>query len=51
MAPTTYLYMLDAKSGALIWKYDVAGRLHSTPCIVDGAIHVGSTNGYFYCFA
>jgi hypothetical protein len=25
-------------------------RTHSTACVVDGRIYVGSANGYFHCF-
>jgi outer membrane protein assembly factor BamB len=42
--------MLDADTGALIWKFDIEERSHSGAAIENGHIWVGGASGYFYCF-
>ncbi|KYK23266.1 hypothetical protein AYK21_02900 [Thermoplasmatales archaeon SG8-52-2] len=44
-----YLYCLDTKTGALIWKDFVPGA-GSDPCVADGKVILGSTYDYIYCW-
>ena len=39
---------VDAQSGALVWSVRLGGRIHSTPCVVDGRIYIGTDWGWFY---
>ena len=42
-----HLYSLDRKTGALEWKFQAMGPLHSTPAISDGLIYVTGCDSVF----
>jgi outer membrane protein assembly factor BamB len=42
------VYALDAKSGALKWKFQTGDVVHASPAIADGKLFVGSWDSYFY---
>jgi len=42
------VYSLDARSGALKWKFPTGNVVHSSPAYADGTIFVGSWDSYFY---
>jgi outer membrane protein assembly factor BamB len=41
---------LDAKTGALLWKYALTGRQPSDPIVVNGMVYFGGADGYLYAF-
>jgi outer membrane protein assembly factor BamB len=41
---------LDIKTGKSLWSYR-AGYINGSPIISEDRLYVGSTNGYYYCFA
>jgi outer membrane protein assembly factor BamB len=43
-----HVYALEAKSGALRWKFKTGDVVHASPAYADGAIFVGSWDGKFY---
>jgi outer membrane protein assembly factor BamB len=42
-----HLYALDRKTGALKWKFQAMGPLHSTPAISEGLIYVTGCDSVF----
>jgi outer membrane protein assembly factor BamB len=44
------LRVLDASTGAILWKYTGSEPFESAPAIARGIIYVGSTNGKVYAF-
>ena len=38
------LYALNAKTGAPMWGYKVAGRIDSSPAVANGVVYFGSSN-------
>jgi outer membrane protein assembly factor BamB len=42
------IYALDAKSGALRWKFAAGDVVHASPAVVDGKLYIGSWDSYFY---
>ena len=42
------LYALNAKTGALIWKYATGNGIEGTPAAADGVIYFGSSDHYVY---
>lgn len=42
------IYALDAKSGALKWKFQTGDVVHSSPAIADGILYIGSWDTYLY---
>ncbi|MES2462501.1 MAG: PQQ-binding-like beta-propeller repeat protein [Armatimonadota bacterium] len=44
------LTALDIKTGKSLWSYK-AGYIVGSPIISDDRLYVGSTTGYYYCFA
>ncbi|HUA14131.1 MAG TPA: PQQ-binding-like beta-propeller repeat protein [Verrucomicrobiae bacterium] len=42
------VYALDAKSGALKWKFATGDVVHSSPAIADGKLYIGSWDTYLY---
>ncbi len=44
----TYLYALDAGSGALKWKFQTGNYVTSSPAVSDGVIYFGSCDYYIY---
>ncbi|MCW4000117.1 MAG: PQQ-binding-like beta-propeller repeat protein [Candidatus Bathyarchaeota archaeon] len=45
----TYLYALDADSGALVWKFKTNDYIVSSPAVADGKVYTGGDDGYVYC--
>jgi outer membrane protein assembly factor BamB len=43
-----WVYALQPKTGALLWKSKTDNQLDSTPLIFDGAVFIGSTGGTLY---
>ncbi len=43
-----FVYALDARSGALRWRFATAGAVTSTPLVAKGSLYVGSHDGYLY---
>ena len=43
-----HIYAVDAKSGALRWKYKTGDVVHGSPAVCDGAVYLGSWDTYFY---
>jgi outer membrane protein assembly factor BamB len=43
------LYVIDAKSGEVNWKYDAGGSFTASPVVVDGQIIIGNGDGKLYC--
>ncbi len=44
----TYVYAVDAKSGALRWKFKTGGVVHASPALSGGTLYIGSWDTYFY---
>lgn len=44
----TYIYALDAASGAMRWKFKTGDVVHASPAISSGTLFVGSWDSYFY---
>jgi outer membrane protein assembly factor BamB len=44
-----HVYALQTHDGSLHWRYKTDGIVHATPAVADGAIFVGSFDGFFYC--
>src|SRR5581483_8673426 len=42
------VYSVNAKSGALNWKFKTGDVVHASPAIADGMVFVGSWDSYFY---
>ena len=42
------VYALDAKSGALRWKFETGNVVHASPAIAGGAVYIGSWDRYMY---
>jgi outer membrane protein assembly factor BamB len=42
------VYALDAKSGALKWKFQTGDVVHSSPAIANGILYIGSWDTYLY---
>jgi len=42
------VYALDAKTGALKWKFKTGDVVHASPAIADGMVFIGSWDSYFY---
>jgi eukaryotic-like serine/threonine-protein kinase len=42
------IYALDAKTGALKWKFTTGNVVHASPAIADGTLFLGSWDSYFY---
>ena len=42
------IYALNAKSGALKWKFQTGDVVHSSPAIADGILYIGSWDSYLY---
>lgn len=43
------VYSLDRLTGKLQWKFSTGGIVHASPVVADGAVLVGSFDGFFYC--
>lgn len=42
------VYALDAKTGALHWKFTTGSVVHASPAIDNGIVYIGSWDRYFY---
>ena len=42
------VYALDAKTGALAWKFATGNVVHASPAIAEGTVFIGSWDTYFY---
>lgn len=40
-----YLYCLDAQTGKQHWRYDMQAAVWGSPCVVDGKVLLGTTDG------
>jgi eukaryotic-like serine/threonine-protein kinase len=43
-----YVYALDAKSGALRWKFKTGNVVHASPTVANGVVYIGSWDSFFY---
>jgi outer membrane protein assembly factor BamB len=43
-----HLFAIDAVTGELKWCYKTGGPIFSSPAVVDGAVYIGSNDGYLY---
>lgn len=43
-----HVYALDAKSGALKWKFETANVVHASPAVADGTLYVGDYASRLY---
>ena len=48
---TNYMYALNYKNGALLWKSKVSGSIKSCPTIYNGIVYVGDELGNIYAFS
>jgi outer membrane protein assembly factor BamB len=42
------VYALDARTGALRWKFATGEVVHASPAVVHGTVFIGSWDSYFY---
>ena len=42
------VYALNAKSGAVVWKFKTGDVVHASPAIADGTLFIGSWDSYMY---
>jgi outer membrane protein assembly factor BamB len=42
------VYAIDARSGALVWRFATGNVVHASPAIADGVLYIGSWDRYFY---
>lgn len=42
------VYALDARSGAVQWKFATADVVHASPAIVNGTVYIGSWDSHLY---
>lgn len=45
----TYVYCLDANTGAIIWTHKTVGKIGSTPAVAAGKVYIGSADRNLYC--
>ena len=43
-----HVYAVDARSGALKWKFKTGDVVHSSPALSGGVVYIGSWDTYFY---
>lgn len=43
-----YVYALDVRTGALLWKFLTGNVVHASPAVADGLVYIGSWDRYFY---
>ncbi len=43
-----HIYCLNAKTGAVVWKFKTQDVVHASPAIYKGKVYVGSFDGHFY---
>lgn len=42
------LYVLDAMTGKLLWKYETTARIRAAPAVTENAVYLPSNNGVVY---
>lgn len=42
------VYALDARTGAVTWKFTTGNVVHASPAIAEGTVFIGSWDTYFY---
>jgi outer membrane protein assembly factor BamB len=42
------IYAVDAKSGAVVWKFPTKDVVHASPAIVNNTVFIGSWDSYLY---
>jgi len=42
------VYALDAKTGAVAWKFTTGNVVHASPAVADGVLYIGSWDSYLY---
>lgn len=45
-----HIYLLNASSGEVLWKYKTGAGIHSTPAVAGGRLYIGSKDGSLYVF-
>jgi outer membrane protein assembly factor BamB len=45
------IYSVDARTGALRWRFRTSGPVTSSPVVADGVIYIGSTDHRVYALA
>jgi outer membrane protein assembly factor BamB len=43
-----HIYALDARTGALRWKFKTGNVVHASPAVAGGLVYAGSWDTYFY---
>ena len=43
-----HVYALDARTGALKWKFETGNVVHASPAVANGMVYIGSWDTYFY---
>ncbi len=43
-----YVYALDARTGAMKWRFRTGDVVHASPALANGLLYVGSWDTYFY---
>ena len=44
----SYVYALDAGTGALRWMFQTGDVVHASPALADGTVYIGSWDSWFY---
>ena len=44
----SHVYALDARTGALKWKFKTGDVVHSSPAVVGGTVYIGGWDTFFY---
>jgi parallel beta-helix repeat protein len=47
---TGYTASEGPSSNTLLWSYETGGAISSSPCVSNGLVYIGSTDGSLYCF-
>ena len=47
----SFLYALDARTGAFKWSYLTGGEVRSSPAVVNGVVYFGSYDSKLYAFS
>jgi outer membrane protein assembly factor BamB len=42
------IYALNARTGALLWKYTTGNQVNSSPAVANGVVYVGSSDYNVY---
>jgi outer membrane protein assembly factor BamB len=44
----SHIYAVQAKTGAVLWKFKTEGRVRASPAVADGVLYCGSMDGSLY---